>query len=139
MKVKIKKLNQNSVIPKYSRDGDAGLDLTAASWEVDKGLFCYYTGIAVEIPEGHVGLIYPRSSISKVDLILSNHVGVIDSNYRGEIILKFRSTTDFPHIFVVGDRIAQLIIVPYLKIEFEEVEELSDTNRGSKGFGSSGA
>lgn len=138
MKVKIKKLNEDAVIPKYSREGDAGLDLTATSRELKDGLFCYGTGIAIEIPEGHVGLLYPRSSISKTNLILSNHVGVIDSNYRGEIILKFRSSSDFPTIFLVGDRIAQLIIVPYPTIEFEEVEQLSETNRGSNGFGSSG-
>ena len=139
MKVKIKKLNENGRIPKYSREGDAGLDLTAASVEFNRGIFSYGTGIAVEIPDGHVGLIYPRSSISKYDLMLCNHVGVIDSNYRGEIILKFKSTRDFPNIFLVGDKIGQLIIVPYPKINFVEVEELSETNRGSQGFGSSGA
>lgn len=139
MNVKIKKLIENATIPSYSKNGDAGLDLVATSVKYEKGNFVYGTGIALEIPEGYVGLIYPRSSISKYDLMLCNHVGVIDSNYRGELLLKFKTTRDFPKIFIVGDRIAQLIIVPYPKISLIQVEELSESNRGDKGFGSSGA
>lgn len=139
MKIKIKKFNERAVIPSYSRNGDAGMDLVATEFYYEDGLFCYKTGIGLEIPNGYVGLVYPRSSISKYDLILSNHVGVIDSNYRGEIILKFRKTTQYPYIFINGDRIGQLIIIPRPKITFEEVEILSETNRNTNGFGSSGA
>ncbi len=139
MNVKIKKLHKDAVIPKYSREGDAGLDLTAVSWCVEDDLHVYKTGIAVQIPEGYVGLVYPRSSISKYDLMLVNHVGVVDSNFIGEIILKFRKTDFCPMIYLVGDRIAQLMIVPYPTINFVEVDQLEKTNRGSNGFGSSGA
>ena len=92
----------------------------------------------MEIPEGHVGLLYPRSSISKTSCSLRNAVGVIDSGYRGEIMLKFSCSTNL-NIYNVGDRVAQLIIMPYPQVQFEEVEELSDTDRGEGGFGSTGA
>lgn len=138
MKVKIKRLKINAVIPKYSRQGDVGLDLTATSVFFEKDLICYGTGIAIEIPNGYAGLLYPRSSVCNVDLSLSNSVGVIDSNYRGEIIVKFRKTKDRPEIYLVGDRIAQLIITPFLQADLEDSQELSETNRGSLGFGSSG-
>lgn len=140
MKVKIKKLNPEAIIPKYAHPTDAGLDLTTISYERDKNnLIVYHTGLSIEIPEGYVGLIYPRSSISKYDLELTNSVGVIDSGYRGEILFKFRETTsNFPNIYVPGDRIGQLIIVPYPSIELEEVDELSSSDRSDKGFGSTG-
>lgn len=139
MNVKIKKLHKDAVIPKYSRDGDAGLDLTAVSFYFDKDLIVYQTGIAIQIPKDYVGLIYPRSSLSKYDLVLANHVGVVDSNYIGEIILKFRKIKESANFFLVGERIAQLMIVPYPRINFVEVDQLDETNRGSNGFGSSGA
>ena len=140
MKVKVKKLNSEAIIPKYAHPTDAGLDLTAVSYERDSNnLIVYHTGLSIEIPEGYVGLIYPRSSISKYDLELTNSVGVIDSGYRGEILFKFRETTkDFPNIYVPGDRVGQLIIVPYPSIELEEVDELSSSDRSDKGFGSTG-
>lgn len=140
MKVKVKKLNSEAIIPKYAHPTDAGLDLTAVSYERDSNnLIVYHTGLSIEIPEGYVGLIYPRSSISKYDLELTNSVGVIDSGYRGEILFKFRETTShFPNIYVPGDRIGQLIIVPYPSIELEEVDELSSSDRSDKGFGSTG-
>lgn len=160
MVVKIKKLHNDAIIPKYAKNGDAGLDLTAINYKHFDGCFIYGTGLAVEIPKGHVGLIYPRSSIAGTALYLTNSVGVIDSGYRGELILKFGSDSnyyldydntakvnadyvgisigqDLP-IYNIGDRIGQLIIIPYPQIEFEEVEELSDTDRGEGGFGSSG-
>lgn len=169
MTVKIKKLHPNAVIPTYAKQGDAGIDLTAVSvkHEVEFGCFTYDTGVAVEIPEGYVGLVFPRSSLSKKDLILTNHVGVIDSGYRGSILLKFKldcecwsvkeSQEEFnegiapfyfsaedeyrkfaldANIYAVGDRIAQLIVLPYPQITFEEVEELSTTERNDGGFGS---
>ena len=144
MKVKIKKLHENAVIPSYAKPGDAGMDLTATSRSTDDiGNIVYGTGLAVEIPEGYVGLIFPRSSNAKTDLYLTNHVGVIDSGYRGELMFKFRksdSAKNFQEarLYEVGDRVGQLIIIPYPAIEFEEVEELSNSERGEGGFGSSG-
>lgn len=136
IKIKIKKLNDNAVIPSYSKDGDAGMDMVAIDW-CDKGQYIEYkTGISVEIPIGYVGLIYPRSSISKTDLILCNSVGVIDSGYRGEITARFKRNGD--KIYEVGDKIMQLMVIPYPVIEFEEVSELSDTTRGVGGYGSTG-
>jgi dUTP pyrophosphatase len=141
MEVKIKKLHPDAFIPVYSKPGDAGLDLTATSIDDDSyGNIIYGTGLAIEIPEGHVGLLYPRSSNSKTDLYLTNHVGVIDSGYRGEIMIKFRPINGIEdaYIYAVGDRIGQLIIMPYPSIKFVETDELSDTDRGDGGFGSTG-
>ena len=142
MKVRIKKLNENAVIPKYAMHGDAGMDLTAVSREFDEyGNVCYGTGLAFEIPEGYVGLIFPRSSICKKQLLLSNSVGVIDSGFRGEVTMKFKRAyihgTHFD-IYKVGERIGQIIILPYPSIEFEEVEELSKTERDNNSYGSTG-
>ena len=139
MKVKIKKLDRSAVIPKYAKDGDAGLDLTATAYKVnEKGQYIYTSDLALEIPDGYVGLLFPRSSICKKDLEMTNSVGVIDSNYRGPIKSVFNPTCEDPEIYELGERFAQLIIIPYPKIEFEEVEELSETDRGSGGYGSTG-
>lgn len=142
MKVKIKKLHENAVVPQYAKPGDAGMDLTAITVYADgDGNLVYGTGLAVEIPEGYVGLIFPRSSNAKKDLYLTNHVGVIDSGYRGEILFKFRkveSVHENRRCYTVGDRIGQLIIMPYPAIEFEEVEELAASERGAGKFGSTG-
>ena len=153
MKVKIKKLHETAVIPKYSNPGDAGMDMTAVSAQISEdGLYIEYgTGIAVEIPEGYVGLLFPRSSLSKTSLILSNHVGVVDSGYRGEIKFRFKDTKmrhahayGIDHYacsdtaYKVGDRIGQLMILPYPQIEFEEIDELTSTERGTGGYGSTG-
>ena len=147
MDVKIKKLHEGAVIPSYAKPGDAGLDLTAVSYNYKKDIDChvYGTSIAVEIPEGYVGLVYPRSSNRKTDAYMPNSVGIIDSGYRGEIMVSFklrdRDVKSIPQIFKpykVGDRIAQLIIVPYPKIEFKVVDELSTTERGENGHGSTG-
>jgi dUTP pyrophosphatase len=139
-KVKIKRLHKDAVIPSYSRQGDAGMDLVATSkFYDDFDNVCYGTGLAIEIPEGHVGLLFPRSSISKTDLTLRNSVGIVDSNFRGEITLKFNNILmSSCEPYNVKERIGQLIIMPYPTIEFEEVEELSTTERGAQGFGSSG-
>jgi len=141
MNIKIKKLLKNTITPTYSKQGDAGMDLTAISKNVintDTHSYIEYgTGLAFEIPKGYVGLIFPRSSISNTGMIQTNSVSVIDSGYRGEVTCRFKwipGTTDYN----VGDRIGQLIIIPYPQVEFEEVEELSDTERGSSGYGSSG-
>ena len=141
MKVKIKKLHPDAVIPKYAHDTDAGLDLVATSLDYNPtyDFFEYGTGLAISIPEGHVGLIFPRSSISKMDLTLANSVGVIDSGYTGEIMFRFKSIGDgLQDLYSVGDKIGQLIIMPYPKVEFEEVDDLGESERGSGGFGSTG-
>jgi dUTP pyrophosphatase len=139
MKVKIKKLQPDAVIPKYAKVGDAGMDLTAVSKkEVDEAVFGYIeygTGLSIEVPEGHVALMFPRSSCSDTGLILANSVGVIDSGYRGEIKARFKAIPDTKH-YDVGDRVAQLVIIPYPQIEFEETETLSETERGKGGYGS---
>lgn len=145
MVVKIKKLNPEAVIPTYAKPGDAGMDLKAISKYYDnQGNTVYGTGLSIEIPENFVGLIFPRSSISKQNQSLTNSVGVIDSGYRGEITFKFKPTlkghsdVENNNHYEIGDRIGQLIILPYPQIEFEEVKELSQTERGAEGYGSTG-
>ena len=138
MKIKIKKLSENAVIPKYAKHGDAGMDLTVTDIEiVDHFHVKYKFGIAIEIPLGYVGLVFPRSSIYKQGQLLTNSVGVIDSGYRGEICaVMMGNISDLS--YKVGDRAAQLIIIPYPQIEFEESNDLSETERGSGGYGSTG-
>ena len=166
LQVKIKKLRPDAVIPSYAKTGDAGLDLIATSIQYADDTKAPYTelgtGLSIEIPEGYVGLIFPRSSISKTIHSLANSVGVIDSGYRGEI--KFRFTLNgtsaflqtfktlgqlskadyyavFPDqdaVYKVGDKIGQLIIMPYPQIQLIESEELSETERGTGGYGSTG-
>ena len=138
MKVKIKKLHEDAVIPRYAKDGDAGMDLTAVDVESDGGVITYKTGLAVEIPRWHVGLLFPRSSVYKTGQSLTNCVGVIDSGYRGEIMLKF-TLSPYQREYEIGNRVGQLIIMPYPKVEFEEVEELTETSRGKGGYGSTGS
>ena len=141
MQVRVKRLHPDAVIPAYSKQGDAGLDLTAVTATKDQyGNVVYGTGLAIEIPEGYVGLIYPRSSNSKTDLYLTNHVGVIDSGYRGEIMFKYRSINGLLNskVYHLGDRVGQLIIMPYPQIELVEANDLSDSERGDGGFGSTG-
>lgn len=144
MKVNVKKLDSSAVLPTYSKHGDAGMDLTATSkWYDESGNVCYGTQLAFEIPHGYVGLLFPRSSNTKKDLILGNSVGVIDSGYRGEVVFKFRPVMPLerdiefgPREYNLGDRIGQIIIMPYPQIEFNLVDELSTTDRGVGGFGS---
>lgn len=157
MKVRIKKLTPEAVIPQYAHNSDAGLDLVATSITYDGfGNTVYGTGIAMEIPEGHVGLLFPRSSNAKKTLVLTNAVGILDSGYRGEIMFKFRTNLtrvkkfrmmlglgrfiEYAHFaeYEVGDRIGQLIIMPYPKVEFEEADFLYPSDRGEGGYGSTG-
>jgi dUTP pyrophosphatase len=142
MKVHLKKLHEKAVIPKYAKESDAGMDLTATSIiKSDDEQVIYGTGIALEIPEGYVGLVFPRSSIRKTDLIMSNSVGVIDAGYRGEIQVTFNKKyydDEANVIYNIGDRVAQVIILPHPQITFLEVDELSDSERGADGHGSSG-
>lgn len=145
LEVKIKKLHKDAVIPKYETVGSVGMDLTATSKKYDEyGNVVFGTGISIQIPDGYYADLRPRSSISKYDLVLANSVGTIDSDYRGELILKFKPSVYFGVnrgdddgvMYNVGDRIAQLVILPYPKVSFVEVDELSDTERGTGGFGS---
>lgn len=148
MIVFVKKLDENAVLPKYGTEGSAAMDLTATSKSYkkdrDTGEIVYVeygTGLAMDVREGHVGLLFPRSSVSKTNLTLANSVGVIDSDYRGEVKLRFKvKDARFSDLqsYEVGERIGQLMVVPYPKITIHEVDELVDTDRGSGGFGSTG-
>lgn len=139
LNVKYKKLTDNAVEPSYAKHGDAGLDLTITSVisETDTNI-TYGFGISVEIPYGYVGLLFPRSSVRNFQIILSNCVGVIDSGYRGEIQATFKKTNTEAVSYQVNERGAQLIIMPYPQIRMVQSDELSSTERGDKGYGSSG-
>lgn len=145
VKIKVKKLVEHAVLPSYAKNGDAGLDLTAidVNYNHNERYYEYGTGLAFEIPEGHVGLIFPRSSVSRQNLMLANAVGVIDSGYRGEVTFRFKEVDQSKYledkIYEVGDRVGQLIVVPYPTVDVEEVNELSSSDRGNSGWGSSGA
>lgn len=141
IKIKIKKLVEHAVIPSYAKNGDAGMDLTAV--DCYRNPDCKYiefgTGLSIEIPEGYVGLIFPRSSISKTSHTLANSVGVIDSGYRGEVSFRFRYDENNEDMeYNVGDRVGQLIVMPYPKVQIEEVSDLTDSDRGDGGYGSTG-
>lgn len=159
MKLRFKKLHEDAVLPKRGKPGDAGMDLTAVAvrWEHDRPGICTVDfGLAMEIPEGYVGLIFPRSSIYKTDLMLTNAVGVIDSGYRGEVSANFRHTPPLYHhpfhgaqfarggntpspVYRAGERCAQVIVLPVPQVEPEWADELTETERGEGGFGSTGA
>ena len=139
MIIKLKKTHPHAELPTYSKDGDAAMDLHAVEVIKDKyGNYVYLTGIAIEIPPGFVGLLFPRSSVSKTSLSLANSVGVVDSGYRGEIMLKYRYVGGGNALYGSGDRVGQLMIIPRPQVELIEVEELSSTDRGEGGFGSTG-
>lgn len=143
IELKIKKLRADARIPYYASAGAAAFDLTAVSWRYDvAGDFHEYgTGLAVEIPEGYVGLVYPRSSISKLNAMMANSVGVIDSDYRGELFCRFNEVGGDDHVGtlpLVGDRVAQMMIVELPKVILTQVDELSETERGAGGWGSTG-
>ncbi len=139
MKVKLKKLNENVKLPVYAKTGDAGLDIKATRIESENNYsITYGTDLCIEVPFGYVGLIFPRSSIRNYDLSLSNCVGVVDSGYRGEIMATFKKTKLDGMYYDVDDKIMQIIILPYPSIEFEFVDELSETERGEGGFGHTG-
>ena len=166
--VNVKKLVPEAVIPTYAHFGDAGMDVTAVSINVTDKYIEYGTGLSFELPDGYVMLIFPRSSVSKYDLSLANSVGVLDSGYRGELKLRFKrnyrienepcegtnyqwTTTSIVNPgsaanyqwnacdwYCVGDKVGQIMILPYPTILFNEVENLDETERGSGGFGSTG-
>ena len=142
VELKIQRLHPDAQIPTQANIGDAGLDLTASGetdFDQTNQVVTYHTGIAVEIPEGYVGLLFPRSSIYKMTLRQSNCVGVIDSGYRGEILVKYDLTTnrDCDKIYLKGDKIAQLVLIPVPAVIIQETHQLSESERGKGGFGSS--
>ena len=143
MELKFKRLNDKAVLPIRAHKSDAGLDLTATDITLEPNdcgqtVVVYHCGLAVEIPEGHVGLLFPRSSIAKKSIFMTNAVGVIDSGYRGEIMAKMHVTTDAaPAVYKVGEKFAQLIVMPIPEVTISEVAELSESDRGENGFGSS--
>ena len=183
MEIKIKKMSENAVIPKYAIDGDVGMDLTAIDVEYDeeKDMYIYHTGISIESPKHYGVLIFPRSSNRNTDAYICNHVPVIDTAvYRGEIMICFKNRDSLNQIalkeemdelltslqvyrdpsnaveeaykaydkakedpmkyapYKVGDRICQMVVIPYPNVLFKETDELSKTERGEKGFGSTG-
>ena len=169
MEIKFKKLSDKAVIPTKAHPTDAGFDMTAAEIKITEDYVSYKTNIALEIPEGYVGLLFPRSSNSKKDLLLANSIGVVDSHYRGDVEFRFKrimmpvmqqvriapptgdpiqdaaNIREVPalayrddYIYKVGDRVGQLVVIPYPEINLVETDELSETDRGSSGFGMSG-
>lgn len=143
MKVKIKKLNKSAIIPKYGTLEAAGADIYSCMGEntlIKAGeTVMIKTGIALEIPKGYVGLVYARSGLAfKKGIAPSNKVGVIDSDYRGEIMVALHNHSKEDYIVENHERIAQLVIAPYIYANFEEVEELAQTERNEGGFGSTG-
>ena len=129
IKVKFKKLNERATIPFYAKEGDAGVDLTATTIKRTSKFFEYGTDLAMEIEKGYVGLLFPRSSISKTDHFLRNSVGVIDSGYRGEIKLRMSIPALGEKEYQIGDKVGQLIIMKIPLVEIEEVDSLSETER----------
>lgn len=144
MKINFKKLDPRAVAPVRANNTDAGFDLVATHItteinECGQLILVYHTGLALEIPEGYFAMLLPRSSVSKKSLVLTNSAGVIDSGYRGEVMAKFKATTDvIPAVYKEGERFAQILILPVPEVTFEETFELSDSERGEGGYGSTG-
>lgn len=156
MKLKVKRLDKDIPMPRYAKEGDAGFDLRSTSAvEIAPGdTVTVGTGLAFEIPEGYVGLVFPRSGLGSRGVNLANCVGVIDSGYRGQVMAPLHNNRKCA-IFTAhgvfdnragdgyvrierGDRVAQMVVVPFATCEFEEVDELAASERGTGGFGSSG-
>ena len=141
--IKVKKLRENAVLPTYGSAEAAGADLYACLQEqvtIEPGATAFVpTGLAMELPQGYVGLIYARSGLAcKKGLAPANKVGVIDSDYRGEFIVALHNHGTAPQTICYGERIAQLVVAPVFTPGFEEVDELTETKRGNNGFGSTG-
>lgn len=139
--VKIRKVHPDAVLPKRAHPTDAGMDVTAISMEMTEDYIEYDTGLQFQLPAGYVMLIFPRSSNSKKDLLLCNSVGVLDAGYTGNLKFRFKLTTEgyTEKIYNPGDKIGQIVILPYPEINFIETEEFDETDRGSGGFGSTGS
>lgn len=140
MQIRIKKLDPRALIPVQGSISAAGYDLTAIEkkWDEEHDCFVYRTGLAFEIPVGYAGFIFPRSSIYKMVNRMSNCVGVIDSDYRGEVTVVFDYGNNSGMEYDVGDRVAQIVIMPVVDVWFREADELSETERGTNGYGSTG-
>jgi dUTP pyrophosphatase len=151
MIIRYKKLDKKAKNPYKKYDVDAGFDLTAIWKEENDKFVVYGTGLAFEIPEGYVGLLFPRSSVTNKDLMLKNSVGVVDASYRGEIMFRFFGTkktkygsgkneyNDYgENTYELGDRCGQIVFVEIPKVQLLEAAELSETERGTAGYGSSG-
>ena len=140
--LKIKKLGEGAILPKQATDNSAGYDLYSSGdneYILPGSVKLIHTNIAMEIPEGYVGLIYPRSSLGiRENLRLANGTGVIDSDYRGEIIVALHNFGEDVRVIYPGQRIAQIVFVKYESFLIEEADELSTTDRGTSGFGSTG-
>ncbi len=138
MKIQYKLLYEGAVAPTKAHATDAGYDLTAwsASTSNVSDYIEYNTGVAINIPEGYVGLLFPRSSVSNKDIILKNCVGVLDSGYQGAILFRYRKYGD--NIYQVGDRVGQLVILKLPEVELEETDSFTKSERGENGFGSTG-
>ncbi len=142
-KIAVKKLDERAILPTYGSPYAAGADLyalTEGEVTLQPGeTKLVHTGLAMEIPEGYAGLIYARSGLaSKRGLAPANKVGVVDADYRGEVMVALHNHSLQPQTIDCGERIAQLVVAPFLKAEFDEATELSDTVRGEGGFGSTG-
>lgn len=140
MQVKFKRLHPDAVLPTYAHDGDAGMDLVAVGYKVlIPGIMTEYSlGLSMEVPKGYVALIFPRGSISNTGDMLANCVGVIDAGYRGEITARFRNVDNGGRHYEKGEKVCQMIIFPFPTIHAEWAEELSETERGTGGYGSTG-
>ncbi len=143
MKLKIKKLNEKAILPTYATEQSAGADLYACIDNdiiIEPGKTAFIdTGLAISVPCGNVALIYARSGLAcKRGLAPANKVGVVDSDYRGEVKVALHNHSNEPYTVTAGERIAQMVITPYIKCDFEEADTLDDTDRGQGGFGSTG-
>lgn len=140
MSIKVKKLHPEASLPTKAHEGDAGWDIKAISMQVHPGYIEYGTGLAIVVPKGTVGLLFPRSSISKKALTLANSVGVLDPIFLGEVTFRFRYENFFQedHVYKIGDKIGQLVVTSLPDYALEEVQVLENTDRGTGAYGSSG-
>ena len=143
MEIKIKKISPSAKMPVKSYEFDAGFDFYCTAIIETPNYIEYHTGITLDIPQGMVGLLFPRSSVTNKDLMLKNSIGVIDSGYHGEILFRFAdikqyTVTQVKEVYAVGDRIGQIIFIPIPEITLLEVDELPESLRGTNGLGSSG-
>ncbi len=134
--VKIKKIHPDAKLPKYAKEGDACMDVASTRMEITDKFIEYGTGLTLEIPEGYVCLLFPRSSVTNKDMMLKNSIGVLDSGYRGEMIFRFHRFSN--EIYEVGERIGQIMVIPRPYMVIEEVDNLSESERGTGGFGHTG-
>ena len=136
--VKIRKVHPDAVIPFRAHATDAGMDVIAISMEMTEDYVEYDTGLQFQLPEGYAMLIFPRSSNSKKDLLLCNSIGILDAGYTGNLKLRFKLTTEgyTEKIYNPGDKVGQIMIIPYPEINFIETEVFNETERGDGGFGS---